>query len=235
MVQIRTRLDKEAERNDMTVARDDGAMATAEERPIDTTLVHTVGLPPTPQRDRNIPATAWVEAPAELLALGVDIDQPSSRTSAASAAGCSGAQARGEGRTRYMAIDADDLAALHVPPVPDGHGEGTGPTRRLRAFRTWKEAARLDVERATATGRRAGCAACRCRRRSATPADALGEELDDASTRPGSARWPRWRSLFELQSAWAAERTIAADHRGRLPGYGPVGDRSCGLRRRTPV
>ena len=30
-------------------------------------------LPPTPIRDRNIPATAWVEAPADLLALGADL------------------------------------------------------------------------------------------------------------------------------------------------------------------
>jgi hypothetical protein len=51
-------------------------MATADERPIDPTLVHTVDLPATPQRDRNIPARAWVEAPVALLTLGDDIDQP---------------------------------------------------------------------------------------------------------------------------------------------------------------
>ena len=44
-----------------------------EDRPIDPTPVHTVDLPATPQRDRTIPATAWVEAPAELLALGRDL------------------------------------------------------------------------------------------------------------------------------------------------------------------
>ena len=39
----------------------------ADQRPIDDTPVHTADLPPTPIRDRNIPATAWVEAPPELL------------------------------------------------------------------------------------------------------------------------------------------------------------------------
>src|SRR3954451_3120186 len=47
-----------------------------DERPVDDTPVHTADLPPTPQRDRNIPATAWVEAPPELLALGDDIGNP---------------------------------------------------------------------------------------------------------------------------------------------------------------
>ena len=32
-----------------------------DERPIDNTLRHTADLPDTPTRDRNIPATAWLE------------------------------------------------------------------------------------------------------------------------------------------------------------------------------
>ena len=44
-----------------------------DERPADDTPVHTADLPATPIRDRNIPATAWVEAPAELLTLGGDL------------------------------------------------------------------------------------------------------------------------------------------------------------------
>ena len=44
-----------------------------DQRPADATPRHTDDLPPTPLRDRNIPATAWVEAPAELLALGADL------------------------------------------------------------------------------------------------------------------------------------------------------------------
>ena len=45
----------------------------ADQRPVDDTPVHTADLPPTPVRDRNIPATAWVEAPPELLAAGADL------------------------------------------------------------------------------------------------------------------------------------------------------------------
>ena len=47
-------------------------MAPLEDRPVDATPVHTEDLPATPQRDRAIPATAWIEAPAELLALAAD-------------------------------------------------------------------------------------------------------------------------------------------------------------------
>ena len=51
-------------------------VTTAEERPIDPTPVHTADLPPTPTRDRNIPATAWIEAPAGILDSGDDPPQP---------------------------------------------------------------------------------------------------------------------------------------------------------------
>ena len=145
MVQIRSRLDRGAERNDNTVARDDGAMATAEERPIDTTLVHTVDLPPTPQRDRNIPATAWVEAPTELLELGVDIDQPLvayKRRIGRWLLWRAGPAVKAD--SRYMAIDADDLTRQCTFRLfPDGHGEGCGPDgETYERFRTWKEALR---------------------------------------------------------------------------------------------
>ena len=53
--------------------RHDGAVPAPEDRPVDPTPVHTVDLPATPQRDRTIPATAWIEAPPELLALGRDL------------------------------------------------------------------------------------------------------------------------------------------------------------------
>ena len=47
------------------------------ERPADETPIHTGELPPTPTRDRNIKATAWIEAPTSLLELGNDLpDQP---------------------------------------------------------------------------------------------------------------------------------------------------------------
>src|SRR2546425_544997 len=44
-----------------------------DERPEDDTPLHTDDLPATPQRDRNIPARAWIEAPDELVHLGDDI------------------------------------------------------------------------------------------------------------------------------------------------------------------
>ena len=173
-LQIRTRLDTEV-RNGMTasVARDDGAMATADERPIDTTPVHTVDLPPTPQRDRNIPATAWVEAPAELLALGDDIDQPLvayKRRIGRWLLWRAGPAVKAD--ARYMAIDADDLTRQCTFRLfPDGHGEGHGPDgATLRAIpHVEGSAARLDVSaRATAGDRPCRCAARRCRRRSST-------------------------------------------------------------------
>jgi hypothetical protein len=109
----------------------------ADERPIDDTPVHTAELPPTPIRDRNIPASAWVEAPAELLALrpvatykrriGRWLLWRSGPASKADAC--------------YLAADADDLALQHTFRLyPDGTGEGTGPSgERHERFRTWKE------------------------------------------------------------------------------------------------
>jgi len=44
-----------------------------DERPIDPTPLHTGDLPATPVRDRNILASAWVEAPMSLRRLGDDL------------------------------------------------------------------------------------------------------------------------------------------------------------------
>jgi hypothetical protein len=44
-----------------------------DQRPADNTPIHTADLPPTPIRDRNIPATAWIEAPASVLDAGGDL------------------------------------------------------------------------------------------------------------------------------------------------------------------
>ena len=114
----------------------------ADQRPVDTTRVHTHELPPTPTRDRNIPASAWLEAPDVLLHAGDDIGGPLIaykrrigrwllwRAGPATAADA-----------RYVAIDADDLAChCTFRLFPDGTGDGVGPsgTRHTR-FRTWKE------------------------------------------------------------------------------------------------
>lgn len=120
-------------------------MAAPEDRPIDPTPVHTHDLPPTPQRDRTIPATAWVEAPQELLDLGGDIGHAVvayKRRIGPWLLWRAGPAARGH--ARYMALAADDLSTRWTYRLfPDGTGEGLGPDGAShRRFRTWKEALR---------------------------------------------------------------------------------------------
>jgi hypothetical protein len=120
-----------------------GPALPADERPIDHTPIHTADLPPTPIRDRNIPATAWVEAPETLLLLGDDIGQPVStykrrigRFLLWRAGPANHADAR------YLAIDAADFAVSYTFRLfPDGTGDGSGPDGvRQTRFRLWKEA-----------------------------------------------------------------------------------------------
>jgi len=114
-----------------------------DERPADTTPVHTADLPPTPQRDRNIPATAWVEAPHDLLHLGGDLpDRPVAdykRRIGPWLLWRAGPATKAD--ARYWACRADDLTQSYTFRLfPDGSGEGTGPTGTRHArFRTWKE------------------------------------------------------------------------------------------------
>ena len=119
-----------------------GPALPADERPFDETPVHTAELPATPIRDRNIPASAWVEAPDELLHLGDDIDQPLityKRRIGPWLLWRAGPAAQSD--ARYMALRADDLDVRHVFRLfPDGTGDGAGPSgRRHQRFRTWKE------------------------------------------------------------------------------------------------
>jgi hypothetical protein len=114
-----------------------------DERPTDDTPILTPDLPPTPVRDRNIPATAWIEAPASLLALGDDLPgRPLAEYKrrigtwllwrAGPASG---------GDARYWAAPADrldDHVTLRL--FPDGSADGVGPTgTRHHRFRSWKE------------------------------------------------------------------------------------------------
>ena len=119
----------------------------ADDRPIDPTPVHTDDLPPTPVRDRNIPATAWVEAPDELVHLGDGLagegrDGPVAtykRRIGRWLLWRAGPASRAD--ACYLAVDAHDLTRTHrFRLFPDGSGEGVGPsgTRHAR-FRTWKE------------------------------------------------------------------------------------------------
>jgi hypothetical protein len=113
-----------------------------DQRPIDATPVHTEDLPPLPQRDRNIPASAWVEAPASLLELGAPFGGPEAhykRRIGEWLLWRSGPATKAD--AAYLALRRDDLTRtctfrLH----PDGSGEGVGPSGvRHERFRTWKE------------------------------------------------------------------------------------------------
>ncbi len=114
-----------------------------DQRPDDATPVHTADLPDTPTRDRNIVASAWIEAPPELLALGDDLpDRPTATYKrrigewllwrAGPATG---------GDARYWACRRDDLTTQQVFRLfPDNTGDGHGPSGRHHTrFRTWKE------------------------------------------------------------------------------------------------
>jgi hypothetical protein len=111
-------------------------------RPVDDTPLHTEDLPPTPVRERTIPATAWVEAPVELLELGADIGGPVAeykRRIGPWLLWRAGPATRAD--ARYLAVRADDLTIQHTFRLrPDGSGEGIGPSGgRHDRFRTWKE------------------------------------------------------------------------------------------------
>ena len=111
-------------------------------RPIDDTPVHTADLPPTPIRDRNIPVTAWVEAPEEALRLGDDLAEPLTtykRRIGPWLLWRAGPATKAD--ARYLALRADDLAVQHVFRIfPDGTGEGAGPSGTVHTrFRTWKQ------------------------------------------------------------------------------------------------
>ena len=114
----------------------------ADERPIDPTPVHTADLPPTPIRDRNIPAEAWVEAPESLRRAGDDIGRPTiayKRRIGRWLLWRAGPATKAD--ARYVALAADDLTQEYVFRLfPDGSGVGDGPSGRTHTrFREWKE------------------------------------------------------------------------------------------------
>jgi hypothetical protein len=114
-----------------------------DERPADHTPIHTDGLPPTPVRDRNIVASAWVEAPASLLTLGDDLPgQPAAeykRRIGPWILWRAGPAKHGD--ARYWAGSANDLdRAFTLRLFPDGSALGTGPSGSdHQRFRAWKE------------------------------------------------------------------------------------------------
>ena len=114
-----------------------------DERPVDDTPVHTADLPPTPIRDRNIPATAWVEAPTSLLALGEDLpDAPVAEYKRRigpwllwRAGPAKGADAR------YWAAHVERIdEPFTLRLFSDGTAAGIGPSGEEHTrFRSWKE------------------------------------------------------------------------------------------------
>jgi hypothetical protein len=109
---------------------------------VDDTPVHTDDLPPTPQRDRTIVATAWVEAPPEVIHLGDDFGYTRvdyKRRIGGWLLWRAGPAQKAD--ARYMAVAVTDPARQHTFRLfPDGTGEGSGPSgARHQRFRTWKE------------------------------------------------------------------------------------------------
>ena len=117
----------------------------ADDRPFDDSPVHTADLPATPIRDRNIPAEAWVEAPAALLAAGKDILATDSRPIRIAYKRRLGpwllwraGPARGD--ARYVAVHTHNLdQSLSFRLHHDGTGSGTGADGIVyNRFRDWK-------------------------------------------------------------------------------------------------
>lgn len=114
-----------------------------DQRPTDETPVRTAELPPTPIRDRNIPATAWVEAPESLRTLGDDLPgQPVAeykRRIGPWILWRAGPASKGD--ARYWAAHEDDLTRAYTLRLfPDGSAEGVGPSGAVHErFRSWKE------------------------------------------------------------------------------------------------
>lgn len=118
------------------------AFLPADDRPADTTPIHTADLPATPTRDRNIVAEAWIEAPASLRSSGDDIGTPPITYKRRIGPWLLWrAGPANHDHARYTAIDAADLNRSHTFRLfPDGSGVGVGPSGvEHTRFRAWKE------------------------------------------------------------------------------------------------
>ena len=117
-----------------------------DERPTDSTPRSTDELPPTPLRDRNIPADAWTEAPLELLRLGADLPGAPvaeyKRRIGPWILWRAGPAKHAD--ARYWACHRDDLTqSFTLRLFADGTASGIGPDGRTHdRFRAWKEALR---------------------------------------------------------------------------------------------
>ncbi len=114
-----------------------------DERPADNTPVHTADLPPTPIRDRNIPATAWIECPESLRTLGNDLPgvpvADYKRRIGRWLLWRAGPAVDGD--ARYWAAASDDFDCCFTYRLfTDGTGEGVGPDgATVNSFKAWKQ------------------------------------------------------------------------------------------------
>ena len=115
----------------------------ADDRPFDFTPIETADLPATPTRERNIAASTWVEAPAELLTLGEPLGIAAEATAFKRRIGdwllWRAGPARGTSKS--LAIDSRDLTHMVTFTLEaDGTHHGIGPTGIAHdRFRTFKE------------------------------------------------------------------------------------------------
>ncbi len=119
-----------------------GDALPATQRPYDETPVHTVDLPDTPVRDRNIPASAWIEAPRRIRELGADLGivrVDYKRRIHGWLLWRAGPPNHAD--ARYRAVDPTDLErGWEFRLFADGTGDGLGPSGAQHTrFRTWKE------------------------------------------------------------------------------------------------
>lgn len=123
------------------------------QRPVDRTIRDTTDLPQGPSRDRTIPASAWRQAPPELLELSSRFGGPNGPGDH----GPAGTEAaflrrigpwllwragppRGGEACLWAARSQDLTDRYSFRLFPDGTGDGVGPSgRRHQRFRTWKE------------------------------------------------------------------------------------------------
>lgn len=112
-----------------------------EERPLDTTPIHTVDLPDTPQRDSAIEVSAWLEAPDELVHLSDDLGTTPARYLRRIGPWLLWRTGPPRGaNARYWVARSDDLTTQFTFDLfPDGSGSGDGPTEHHTRFRSWKE------------------------------------------------------------------------------------------------
>lgn len=116
-------------------------LGTAHLRPFVDDPIDTSDLPATPPRDHRIPASAWRQAPDELLHLGDELGEPVEykRRIGQWLLWRAGPAV---GRSTYLAV-SPDLTATHRFELYGKQGQGVGPDGlRHERFRTWKESLR---------------------------------------------------------------------------------------------